>query len=40
LELHILDHEHIEGKITRGGRTAELRAVNGRRIDLDAVLDG
>jgi hypothetical protein len=40
LELHVLEDEHLEGQVTRGGRTAELRVVNGRRIDLDAVLDG
>ncbi len=39
LELHVLDAERIEGRISRAERSAEFSVGNGRRIDLDAVLD-
>ncbi|WP_296927471.1 trehalase family glycosidase [Thiohalocapsa sp.] len=40
LALAAIDAEHLEGSVTRGGRSASFSAANGRRIDLDAVLNG
>ena len=40
IELRVADIGHIEGRVARAGRSAAFRVGNGRRLDLDAVLDG
>jgi hypothetical protein len=39
LALRVVDPMNIEGRMTRGERSADFHVGNGRRIDLDAVLD-